>query len=301
MLIFVDSILAMDVAIAEFLTPLRYTMIKPLYLLTFLIGTLDLSSAVFGDYYRKTYSVETSSNSTESGETEFQRSTESSNLITLVIRLQICSFSIGVLMLGLLSGALLIARYKFTQVLKLRLEFKKSRSTFGLALSRQPTKHDHSKTKDGATDDNVKESGLPSMPSVKELTAGGGDSSHDLGIKSDGKDVLKRKHTDSNPAKERMVASIRSAIVILDALLIPSLGNLIACLILAILTQIFPSTYVLYFLTLAGDWGLICVGTLIGFLFVLVSNWRKLVNMIHVSHHNIVTVAHIEVPERYAE
>ncbi|KAJ3103265.1 hypothetical protein HDU97_010254 [Phlyctochytrium planicorne] len=248
-LIYVDSILAMDVAIADSLTILRWAMLKPIFLCVFVAETLNFLVFYYADKYKEVYTAESVSTINSTTTTELpllKRSSEADSIASLVNVLQICMFAMSIVTLALLTLAVLIARYKFIKVLRERLE--KRKGGIGRQRSRNGVEKGHQKDQlaEGLNDSGNSISSAHSRPTHERESS-----------EQDNSDAehCRKKKKGKNVAKERMIKSVQSAVFVLG-LIAGGVGwNLTALIVLSMMTQIFPSPSLLYFVTMAGDWG----------------------------------------------
>ncbi|KAJ3104646.1 hypothetical protein HDU97_009037 [Phlyctochytrium planicorne] len=220
----------MDVAIAESLNILRYTMIKPLYFLVVLAEIFNMLLFIFADRYRTSYSVQPSIPITNPQ--TYIRSPDSASTAEFAGKLQICTFVSSMLALVLLILAAQIARYKFIKVLRERLgEGEKKKG-------QRNVRHDKS-TNDQNGSHVMSGSDMESAAASVDIDK-----------------ILKvKKNKGSNPAKERMIDSMKSAIFVLGVIVWSTVGVVVALLVLTTMTQVFPSPTVLYFVSIYGDSG----------------------------------------------
>ncbi|KAJ3103263.1 hypothetical protein HDU97_010252 [Phlyctochytrium planicorne] len=118
------NILAMDVAVAEHVNPLRFAMIKPLHLLSLTVESINVMPCILGDRY-KALAI-----AYYKGDSAFDQPPLSSPDVDCLNYLnstfQIWTTALSVLMLILIVTSASIVRYKFSRLLRERFDIKQT-------------------------------------------------------------------------------------------------------------------------------------------------------------------------------
>ncbi|KAI8852383.1 hypothetical protein BC829DRAFT_384989 [Chytridium lagenaria] len=93
-------------------------------------------------------------------------------------------------------------------------------------------------------------------------------------------------------AVSHMVECVKTSIGFLNVLISMTVLNFIALIIVALLSTFIKTESLPYFANLIGDWGLIPMGCSVGFLVLLIHNWRRL---LYVALHRHADTTKVQV------